>query len=152
MATLKMGKNAFFKRVVSQSGQGPDGHPKTWNVCRCSSISVQVTEEVAAEPILGIPEPLMRRHPKTDLGFTALRPTSVNELRDDDLQKRQDACARILQVFTTITKRGDVLFNDEYATHRCSRSRHVYFCSEENPHFHEETEHNPPHVMIRAGI
>jgi hypothetical protein len=40
---------------------------------------------------------------------------------------------------------------DECAIYRSSRSRNVYFCSKENPHFHEESENNPPHVMTWAG-
>jgi hypothetical protein len=95
----------------------------------------------------------MRRHIKTDLGFKAFRPTLVNELSIDDLQERQDACARFLEVFTTIPKRGGVTFTDEYAIYRSSRNRNVYLWSKKkNPHFHVELEHNPPHVMIWAGI
>jgi hypothetical protein len=78
---------------------------------------------------LGIPEASMLRHIKTDVGFKAFRPTFVNELSDNDMQKWQDACARFLKVFTTIPKRGDVIFTDEYAIYRNSRSRNVYLWS-----------------------
>jgi hypothetical protein len=88
---------------------------------------------------------------KTGLGLKAFRPTFVNELSDNDLLKRQDACAIFLEVFTTITKCGDVIFTDECAIFRSSRSRNVYFWSKENPNFYEELEHSPSsHVMVWA--
>jgi hypothetical protein len=45
-----------------------------------------------------------------------------------------------------------VIFSDECAIYHSSRSRNAYFWSTENPNFHEELEHNPPHVTIWTGI
>lgn len=101
---------------------------------------------------LGIPRSTLHKHMKNDLHLHAYRPMFVQELSDNDLARRRDACALLLQTFDTIPKRGKVIFSDECAIYRSCRSRNVVFWSKENPHYVEELEHNPPHVMIWAAM
>lgn len=44
------------------------------------------------------------------------------------------------------------MFSDECAIYRSSRNRNIFFWAKENPHFYEEIQGNPPHVMIWAGM
>jgi hypothetical protein len=46
----------------------------------------------------------------------------------------------------------NVPFTDECAIYRSVRSRNIVFWAKENPHFYEEMEKNPPHVMVWAGL
>jgi hypothetical protein len=48
--------------------------------------------------------------------------------------------------------RGAVLFTDECAIYRSVNSRNIVFWAKQNPHFYEELEKNPPHVMVWAGL
>jgi hypothetical protein len=45
-----------------------------------------------------------------------------------------------------------ILFTDECTIYRSTRDRNVVFWAKENPHFMVELEHNPPHVMLWAGM
>lgn len=101
---------------------------------------------------LSIPHTTMLRHMTKDLGLRAFRPTAVNELSDTDMNKRHAACARLLEVFPTLPQRGKLFFSDECAIYRSARERNVYVWSKDNPHYYEELEHNPPHVMIWAAM
>lgn len=111
---------------------------------------VKSTRKRAAE--LGIPESTMRKHIKVDLKMKCWRPLNVNELSDDDMNSRVDACGQMLQRFHTMAQKAKVMFTDECAIYRSSRSRNVYFWGKENPHFFQEIERNPPHVMVWAGM
>lgn len=101
---------------------------------------------------LGVPYTTLHKHMKNDLKLKAFKPSFVNELSDNDMQKRHQACGRLLDVFVTLPSRGKVLFSDECAIYRSAKARNIYFWSKENPHFYEELEHNPPHVMIWAAM
>jgi hypothetical protein len=94
---------------------------------------------------------LIHRHIKSYPGFKAFPCTSAYNFGHNDLQKRQNEHSRFLGVFTAIPKYGDFTFTNECAIHHSLRSGNVYFWSKENPHVHNELQHNPPHV-IWAGI
>jgi hypothetical protein len=56
---------------------------------------------------------------------------------------------------STISNRGsegNVVFTDEYANYCSSRSCSVFFWGKEIPHFFEEFEYNPLHVVIWARM
>ena len=101
---------------------------------------------------LGIPRSTMQKHMKQDLGLRGYRPTPVQELSDVDMDRRKEAYTALLQTFDTIPKRGKVIFSDECAIYKSSRARNVICWSKENPHFYDELENNPPHVMIWAAL
>lgn len=101
---------------------------------------------------LGIPRTTMQDHMRKDLDMKCFRPQSVNELTDNDMDLRVQACQVMLRRFRRHRDRKNVMFSDECAIYRSSRNRNVYFWSKENPHFYEEIENNPPHVMLWAGI
>ena len=89
---------------------------------------------------------------KQDLGLRVYRPTPVQELSDVDMDRRKEAYTALLQTFNTIPKRGKIIFSDECAIYKSSRARNVVFWSKENPHFYDELENNPPHLMIWAAL
>jgi len=65
-----------------------------------------------------------------------------------DLNRRRDACVRMIRTFDTIPKRRRVVFIDERAIHRNSRSRSDVFWSRKNPHYFEKMEHKIPYFKI----
>lgn len=101
---------------------------------------------------LDIPRSTMQDHMRKDLHISCFRPSSVNELSDRDLEQRVHACEIMLTRFPHANDQKNVMFSDECAIYRSSRNRNVYFWAKENPHFYEEIECNPPHVMIWAGM
>lgn len=101
---------------------------------------------------LGVPRSTMRDHMKKDLNVRPYRPTFVNELSDGDMDRRYESCRALLDTFSNAVSRSKVLFSDECAIYRSARDRNVVFWSKENPNFTQELEHNPPHVMIWAGM
>jgi hypothetical protein len=76
----------------------------------------------------------------------------INELTVADMDRCVDACTLMLQQFPTMAQKAKVLFMDECVIYRSSRSRTVFFWGKEEPHFFEKAEHNPPHVIIWAGM
>ena len=68
------------------------------------------------------------------------------------LSPRYESCRALLDTFSNAVSRSKVLFSDECAIYRSARDRNVVFWSKENPNFTQELEHNPPHVMIWAGM
>jgi hypothetical protein len=76
----------------------------------------------------------------------------VNELSDNDMEQRVIACRALLAQFPNAVSRSRVLFSDECAIYRSSHMRNVVFWSKENPHYVQELERNPPHVMIWAAV
>jgi hypothetical protein len=48
--------------------------------------------------------------------------------------------------------RAAVLFTDECAIYQSVHSRNIVFWAKENPHYYEELERNPPHIMVWAGL
>jgi len=101
---------------------------------------------------LGVPRSTMRDHMKKDLNVRPYRPTFVNELSNGDMDRRYESCRALLDTFSNAVSRSKVLFSDECAIYRSARDRNVVFWSKENPNFTQELEHNPPHVMIWAGM
>ena len=97
---------------------------------------------------LGVPRSTMRDHVKKDLNVRLYRPTFVNELSDGNMDRRYESCCALLDTFSNAVFRSKVLFSDECAIYR----RNMVFWSNENPNFMQELEHNPPHVMIWAGM
>ena len=72
---------------------------------------------------LGVPRTTLRRHMKVKFKLLRHRPSCVHELSDDDLNRRYDACGRMLQEFRTVSKRRRVIFIGECAIYRSSRTR-----------------------------
>ena len=62
-----------------------------------------------------------------DLQLRSFRLTFVNELSDNDREKRRVVCGRFLHLFRTIAQRSKVFFFDACAIYRSSRSRNIYF-------------------------
>ena len=87
-----------------------------------------------------------------DLQLKSYKPMIVNELSDEDMDKREIFSKRLLTVFNTEGMRKMVYFSDECAVYLSYRSRRWYFWSKTNPHFYEELRNKPPHVMIWAAI
>ncbi|XP_052830399.1 uncharacterized protein LOC128249885 [Octopus bimaculoides] len=80
-------------------------------------------------------------HMTKDLHLKSFRPTFINELSDNDRDKRRVAYRRFLDVFPTIPQR---------AIYHSGRARNIYFWIKENPHCYEELEHiPPPHLMSK---
>ena len=101
---------------------------------------------------LGVPRSTLRDHMKKDLNVRPYCPTFMNELSDGDMDRCYESCCDLLDTFSNALSRLKVLFSDECAIYRSARNRNVVFWSKENPNFTQELEHNPPHVMIWAGM
>jgi len=89
---------------------------------------------------------------KKDLNVRLYHPTFVNELSDGNMDWRCESCHALPDTFSNAVSRSKVLFSDECAIYRSARDRNVVFWSKENPNFTQKLEHNPPHVMIWAGM
>jgi uncharacterized protein (DUF1919 family) len=87
-----------------------------------------------------------------DLQLHPYAQTLVNELSDQDMDRRRHACENLLQIFGTLPSRSKVLFTDECAIYRSSHHRNVVFWRKENPHFYKEIENNQPHIMVWAAV
>lgn len=151
---LTWSKKAFVTGSVLDAPRC--GRPST-RVESCAAVEESIqrspmksTRKRSAE--LDIPRSTMMDYVRKDLKMKCFRPVSVNELSDGDLEKRIEACRLMLHRFRTGTDKSNVLFSDECAIYRSTRNRNVYFWAKENPHFYEEIENNPPHVMIWAGV
>jgi hypothetical protein len=101
---------------------------------------------------LRVPQSTMQDHMKEVLNLKPYRPTFTNELSDVDMNRRHDACRALLDTFPNIAFHSKVLFTDECTIYRSTRDRNVVFWTEENLHFTVDMEHNPPHVMLWAGM
>ena len=101
---------------------------------------------------LGIPRSTLQKIMKKDLGLKPYRPSCVNQLSDVDMDARKAACQVLLRKFPTAESRKNVFFSDECAIYLSNRSRNVYFWCKTNPHYYEEIEQHPPHVMMWAAI
>jgi hypothetical protein len=89
---------------------------------------------------------------KLDLKVRPFHPLHVIELSDADINAWKYACRALLAAFRSQCARGAVLFTDECAIYRSVHSRNIVFWTKENPHFYEELERNPPHIMVWAGL
>ena len=89
---------------------------------------------------------------KKDLNVRPFRPTFMNELPDGDMDRGYESCHALLDTFSNAVSHSKVLFSDECAMYRSARDKQVVFWSKENPNFMQELEHNPPYVMIWAGM
>jgi hypothetical protein len=58
----------------------------------------------------------------------------------------------MLYRFPTIEDQNNVTLSDDCAIYLISRRRDVNFWSKTNPHYYEEIQQNPQHVMIWAAI
>lgn len=121
----------------------------------------RVVESVEHSPIkpsrkrsseLSIPRTTLRKIMIKDLKLKPYRPKFVNELSDSDRDRRRIVCQSLLNRFPTIEDQNNVMFSDECAIYLSSCRRNVHFWSKTNPHFYEEIQQNPPHVMIWAAI
>jgi len=92
------------------------------------------------------------RDMKKDLNVRPYRPTFMNKLSDGNMDRCYESCRALLDTFSNAVSRPKVLFSDEWAIYRSVRNRKVVLWSKENPNFTQELEHNPPHVMIWAGV
>jgi hypothetical protein len=91
-------------------------------------------------------------HVKLDLKVRPFYPLHVKELSDADMNVRKYSCRALLAAFRSQRARGTALFTDECAIYRSVHSRNIVFWAKENPHFYDELERNPPHVMLWAGL
>jgi hypothetical protein len=114
------------------------------------AISCEIHLKKACE--LGIPQTTMMDHMKLDLKVRPFHPSHVNELSNADMNAWKDACRALLAVFRSQRARAAVLFTGECFIYRNVLSRNTVFSAKENPHFYEELERNPPHVMMWAGL
>lgn len=154
MTILRWEKKLFLLGCIKDKPR-PGAPVKRQNTCAGVEASVLRSPQKSLRKRsseLGIPKTTMLRHMKKDLQLKAFKPATVNELSDDDLRRRHSACARLLEVFPTLPRRADPFFSDECAIYRSARARNVYFWSKQNPHYYEELEHNPPHVMIWVAM
>jgi hypothetical protein len=101
---------------------------------------------------LAVPKSSLHKHLQKDLQLHPYRPKLVNELSDEDMHRRIQARENLLQTFSTLPSRSKVLFTDECAIYRSSHHRNVVFWRKGKPHFYEEIENNPPHVMVWAAL
>ena len=92
-------------------------------------------------------------HMKKDLDVKAYKPMSVNHLSDEDMDRRKEFCEKFLNRFPDGPRNHrKIMFSDECAIHKSSKSRNIYFWAKENPFYKEEVENNSPHVMIWAAL
>ena len=89
---------------------------------------------------------------KKDLNVRPYRSIFVNEMSDGDMDRRYESCRALLDTFSNAVSHSKVLFSDECAIYCSARDRNMVFWSKENPNFTQDLEHNPPHVMIWAGM
>jgi hypothetical protein len=78
---------------------------------------------------------------KFNLKLHPYHPVSIQELPENDLHQRWDACARVIQTLVTAPKCGKVIFSDEFAIYRSCSSRNVVFWSKVNPGFYHKLKH-----------
>jgi len=90
----------------------------------------------------------IRKHVKVELKVEPYLPAFIQELIDVNLNRKRNACAKVIQAFSTIPKRGKVIFSDECAVYRSSQSGNVVFWSKEKLNYFEELERSPPHFVI----
>jgi hypothetical protein len=76
----------------------------------------------------------------------------VNELSDADMDQHYESCSALLDTISNAISCSKALYSDECAIYCSAHNRNVVFWSTENPNFMQELEHNPLHVMIRAGM
>jgi hypothetical protein len=81
---------------------------------------------------------------KNDLGLKASKPSFVNELSDADMHRRYDACQHFQRVFEKIPQKVNVVLTSARQTQEC------LIWSADSPHFFQELENVPPHVIIRT--
>jgi hypothetical protein len=148
-----------WERKLFASGSIKDS-PRSRRPRTRTSTSEEILESVQRSPKksvrkrsaeLGVPKSSLHGHLQKDLQLHPYGPKLVNELSDRDIDRRQ-ACENLLQTFNTLPSRSKVFFTDEFAIYRSSHHRNVVFWSKENPQFYEETENNPPHVMVWAAV
>jgi hypothetical protein len=89
---------------------------------------------------------------RKDLYMKPYKATVICELSDADDENSLVVCDRLLQHFSTILKSLKVIFSDDCAVYLSSFACSVYFWSDANPHYVEEVQDNPPHVMVWAVL
>jgi hypothetical protein len=94
----------------------------------------------------------MMDHMKLDLKARPFHPLQVNELSDADMSAWKDACGALLAAFRSQYAHDAVRFTDECAIYQSVHDRNSVFWAKVNPHFYEELERNPLHVMVWAGL
>jgi len=151
---LNWGKRVFTRGNVKDR---PWSWRKTMRLETCAAVAASIehspmksTRKRSSE--LGVPRSTMQDHMKKDLNVRPFRPTFVNELSDGDMDRHYESCRALLDTFSNAVSCSKVLFSDECAIYRSARDRNVVFWSKENPNFTQELEHNPPYVMIWAGM
>lgn len=151
----------LWEKKVFETGsvldQARSGRPETRKkTCAGVQESLQQspkksTRKRSAE--LGIPRATMMDHMKKDLDVKPYKPMSVNQLSDEDMDRRKEFCEKFLNRFPDCPRNHrKIIFSDECAIYKSSKSRNIYFWAKENPFYKEEVENNPPHVMIWAAL
>ena len=82
----------------------------------------------------------------------AYKPGFINELSDNDWDRRVKICRELLNEFLGYANRQTLILTDEYAIYLSYKSRNTYFWAKSNPYFREEISEFPPHCMVWAGI
>jgi hypothetical protein len=91
-------------------------------------------------------------HTKLDIKVRPFHLLHISEWSDADMNERKDTYRALLAALLSQSARGAVLFTDVCAIYRSVHSRNIVFWAEENPHFYEKLERNPPHVMVWAEL
>ena len=119
-------KKAFTTGSVLD--QARSGRPETRKeTCAAIEQSVQQspkksTRKRSAE--FGIPRATMMDHMKKDLGLKAYKPICVNQLSDEDMDRRKEFCVQFLNRFPDGPRSyKKILFSDECAIYKSSKSR-----------------------------
>jgi hypothetical protein len=114
-------RKIFFRGAMSKTGQSlksrPDVTEKVPMLQHFCSGRRKRRSGKAPWNIMLV-EASMRKGSKTGLGCKEFRPTFDIALSDNCLQKRQDALATFLEVFTKTPKNFHVIFADECVTYR----------------------------------
>lgn len=84
-----------------------------------------------------------------DVDWKSFKLSFINELSDNDMDKRHLAWEPLLDLIRTIPKGGKVFSSEECAIYRSGQVRNVYFGSKENP---KKCEQNPSRVITWAII
>lgn len=101
---------------------------------------------------VNVPRTTVRRVLKTDLHLRPFKPTKVQYLYPHDLLTRVHCCQLILQKYDNNRLRDKIFFSDECAIYLSSKGSNVVIWSNENPHYWEQVQQNPPHVMVWAAM
>jgi hypothetical protein len=94
----------------------------------------------------------MQDHINKDLNLKLYHPKFTNKLLNIDTNQHCDACCALLDHLPNTPSLSKVLFTDECVFYHSTHDRNAIFWAKENLHFMVKLEHNPPHVILWAGM